>query len=451
MSRTATRLINKWFDSNATPRYRILDLVCQPDKEGAKGREEDEEASCRVREFLSLLYLGLPPKGSVFNKDGSARSKKELCTFLGEHDKQLWKIILKLIVHGFYRIFFAGGFPWMNWGETAKFNSTRMTGNKNTIATNLEPKVKMTCLKTPRVIDALEKNDNVLRYRIMKRPDFTIYMLVNANGELRSSHEMKCASKWMNKSLVSDQLKKYYVGLSQVVFGSNTPNMSSFVSDINLKSIFDKGVFTDYQCKNNLKFMKGFPDFLNAVGLKMILMSNAFIHVDVVSSRPLLIDVGNAINVKKVIICKYVLQKLESIIDKDIVKRLWLEGKLKVSFEKEEIDKRDYNLIYVKMPSKYLPKPRAYRDAIKNAITFAGVVGFGGLAIAGTVKGGRAAMKKITDAAREWPHKSEEKPVEELEGRGNNGYAMRGGITPLSPDLGALTWELTPRLPLAYE
>jgi hypothetical protein len=247
-----SRILNKLVDSNQEKRFLLIDTVCSDNSEV---RIEE------LRSFISIMYLGNPPRGSMFNSNGTPKPKKDVCTFLKKNGGKIvnlftqpLKVLGKLAVNAI-----TTGEPFIDQKLRKEYIDAKGGKNMDTI------KYKVLKVKYDKMMKsagekqilgfflitygigrthfgrifaenrkALEKNVTfmnalelqmstqsakletrtdkdlqLLRKKIMIRKDFTVYMLLDATGKLRNYADIVKAEKIMTKKRVREQVLRY--------------------------------------------------------------------------------------------------------------------------------------------------------------------------------------------------------------------------------------------------
>ena len=404
MKDTVHRLLNKLFDSNQEARYKIVDLLCiGPDVDAAAG-------STSIRSFVGLLYLGKPPSGSLFNSDGTPRTHKELCHFLRTHNDALWKIVLKLVTHGFHKLMML----WLDAIVTGiRVNVNIMQRNMENLNNTLEQRI-LEAYTNNQCRSTQQYNESQVRAELMKQHDFTIFMLMDVHGLLRDAKAMQCAKLFMTASFVSTQLQEYYTGYNP--FTAYTVNEFANITDINMEPTASMHDIKEYMCGSGYPVIHNLPQILDAASVCVILVSNMYMSMNQGSHKePLVIELGNAVKANKQAICVAVSKVLVRYIMKHALKSLSERRKISMTFKKMIVWKALRNVIQVKIPSKYLPKPTVLRTNIKKAIGLAGVtalVAAGGKYRYDYVREQKRVMDELRKAEIEESRKAE---IEELQ------------------------------------
>jgi hypothetical protein len=252
-----SRLLNKLIDSNQAKRFHLIDEMCV---------EKTEYGIEELRSFISIMYLGNPPRRSMFNLDGTPKPKKDVCTFLKRNGGKIVNLFthqLKVVGKSFLTSQIAlmafantdhchanilqrkaklAGTPvsdkikkrneknntefWASWnlhtwaimGFLAVYSNARTAlgiyrgENRKALAKNvgfiieLENQVGKASDKSHIKSDMNLKEQ---RQSIMRLSTFTVYMLLDGTGKLRNEADMRKAKSIMTRKKVRENILRY--------------------------------------------------------------------------------------------------------------------------------------------------------------------------------------------------------------------------------------------------
>ena len=255
-----SRYINQILNSNQVSKYKLLDTLCSSDGDNI-GLEQ-------LRAFIGLLYLGNPPKNSLFNANGTARTKSEVCHFLKTQNGYIWKSVKRSLRNAAICLFLILAGAVTNLAAaTADSEVVTATGtlvgaaaiaaglgakaiepfrdiagriigedrkalqkNHDTLVNLVESKVSLMVQR--KTLPATTMTADELRTVLMERDDFSIYMIMTIDGATRDRYSALCAGRIMRSSRVKSLLRKYTTS----TFASVRFNHNVKISELSLQT-----------------------------------------------------------------------------------------------------------------------------------------------------------------------------------------------------------------------